>query len=126
MDQTKTVIGEFFAKALSLFIAVLPPVIAANIAHWSHTEISGRKFSKKARLAVFAGSFSIACVIHYVCVSLDILKYEWVIIWAMGISTEHVLKFMYVKFWDIARNFLITYIEQILGSLKKSKEKQGL
>lgn len=126
MDQTKATVGEFCAKALSWIVAVLPPVIAANIAHWSHTELSGRKFSRRARVAVFAGSFAIACAVHYACIAIKLERYEWMIIWAMGISTEHVLKFFYVNFSDMIRSFLINWTEQMLGQLKKNKEKQKL
>lgn len=126
MDQTKATLTEFTTKALSWIIAVLPPVIAANIAHWSHTELSGRKFSKRARLAVFAGSFSIAMAVHYACISLEAERYEWMIIWAMGISTEHILKFFYVRFGDMIQNFFINWTEQILDQLKKSKAKKEL
>jgi len=126
MDQTKAAVGEVFAKALSWIVAVLPPVIAANIAHWSHTELSGRKFSRRARIAVFAGSFAIAMAIHYACIALKVEKYEWIIIWVMGISTEHVLKFFYVNASSMIRNFLINWTEQFLGQLKKNKEKQEL
>lgn len=122
MEQTKATVTEFATKALSWVIAVLPPVIAANIAHWSHTELSGRKFSKRARIAVFAGSFSIAMAVHYACIALKCEKYEWIIIWAMGISTEHILKFFYVRFGDMVRSALVTWMEQILGQLKKTKE----
>ena len=125
MDGTKwktdaTVLGY---KVLAFLIAVLPPVIAANITHWTAGEVSGRQLSKRRRIAVFVGSFGIAAFVHWLCVRFDFEKYEWGLIWVTSICTEHILKFVAIEAGDIVKAWLADTLQKALKYIEKKQNK---
>lgn len=112
----KTVI---YQKIMTWLLVVLPPVIAANIAHWSATVIMGKRVSRKARIAIFCGSFGIAAAVHALVAATGLEKWEWALIWLSGVSTVPVLKFIYLEAGEIIKNWFRNTLKQGLAYLNK-------
>lgn len=57
------------AKLITFIMCVMPPVIVANIIHWSASIIAESKISLRARFAIVCGSFGLSSFVHWVCVA---------------------------------------------------------
>jgi hypothetical protein len=119
-EEAANIIASIAGKMFTWLSFVLPPVIAANIAHWSASVLSGKKISMRARLAMFTGSFVIAAVAHKM---FEGTKWEWAIIWGCAMSTEHLLKFIYLESGEIIKQWARTALQSGLNSLTKTKKK---
>lgn len=109
----------FGYKLLAWLIAVLPPVVAANLTHWTAGEVSGRQLSRRRRIAVFIGSFGIAAFVHWLCGYFNLTKFEWGIIWVTSICTEHLLKFIAIEAGDIIKTWMANVLRKSLEYVEK-------
>lgn len=112
--KTKTDAAGWLAKAISYLICILPPVVLANITHWAATVITGKKMSLRSRIAVFLGSFGIAALVHWLCITTSSGKYEWVFIWATSMGAEQLLRFFYQEFGEIIKAWMKNQLAFVL------------
>ena len=118
--NVKTEAAGLLAKVFSWLVAILPPMLAANVMHWSGSVLTGHILSRKERIAVLAGSFGLSCAVHYVCESLHWAPgKEWIAIWSASICTEHLLKLFILHAGDIIKDWLRNNLQAALRFLKK-------
>lgn len=128
MDNSKTMhftnqeSTGLLTKIIALILAIAPPVIAANMTLWAASELSGKIVSKRARRALIVGSFAIAFAIHYLFVLLDLEKWAWIATWACAIGTEPLLKFLYLEFGGMLKQWCKNQLQQALNLLDKKRK----
>lgn len=105
-------------KLYSWLCIVLPPVVAANIAHWSASVLTGKKVSMKARIALFTGSIVIAGMVHKL---FDGWKNEWIFTSAACLSTKDILEFLYLEWGGWVKKYLRSKASEFVNN-KKEKE----
>lgn len=122
--ETAETAANLAGKLFSWLVIILPPMIAANVAHWSASFLSGKKPSKRARFAMFMGSLSIAMVTKWVC-DLYAIDGNWrtIAIWFTSLTSEHILRFLYLESGDIIKAWLKSVLTQILNGITKNKDK---
>lgn len=108
-----------YSKIISYLTYVVMPVILGNVVYWSHNVITGKVMTLKVRVAIFGGSLAMASLVHYVCVTWNYQKVEWVAIWFCSIFTEHMLRFLYFEVWDMFKDWLRFSAERVLNKIKK-------
>ena len=106
------------AKLITFIGCVLPPLIMANLTHWAASVITEKKISKRARIAIFLGSFGIASLVHWLFISLNIERFEWVAIWCCTMGTPSLLKFLILEFGDMLKDWCRKQLEYFAKSSK--------
>ena len=125
--KTKEEAAGLGAKIITFIVCVMPPVIIANITHWAASIIAEKRISRRARLAIFVGSFGIASFVHWICGLTGFNKYEWIVIASTSMSTPQLLKFFYLEFGEMVKDWVRGYIDNSLRVASKAirKDERG-
>lgn len=119
-EEAATTAASIAGKLFSILVIILPPFIAANVAHWSASVLTGKKMTKRSRFAMSMGSLSVAFATMWIC-DLYGMNNNWrtVIIWFATLTSDKILIFLYTEFGDIMKEWLKTALTQSLNKLTK-------
>jgi hypothetical protein len=103
------------SKLISYSTYVILPVVFGNLIYWANDQRQGRQVKPRVRISILLASLGLAHMVHTLCAAhANMQRWEVTIIWGTSIFTEQLLKFLYLSFWDMVKQWFINWLHNFL------------
>jgi hypothetical protein len=107
--------AAIISKIVSYSSVVLLPVILGNLIYYANDIRAGREVKKRVRVAILLASYGLGHMVYTLCNHYTAMKqYEFALIWGTSIFTEQILKFVYLSFWDMIKQYFINWFKTFI------------